>query len=134
MRRLSLLAAVLLLATVLLLAACDSGGDAIGITGDWRGTLTNGAAVYPVEVTFRDTGLAVSGSGRVEVPGAPFAFAVTGGTFLNGVATLNLTFSATPPTGLLSASLTQTDPGVLEGTFQGSGEANGALRIELVSR
>ena len=61
-------------------------------------------------------------------------FSVVGGTFLGGVASLELRFDADPPTGQLNAALVQTDPGVLEGTFSGRGEANGEIRIELVSR
>ena len=130
MRRFSLLLPLLVLSAF----GCDSGSDAIGITGDWEGELTGTRGVHPVEVTFRDSGQNVTGSGRVELGDGPFVFTVSGGTFRYGVASLNLRFDAQPPTGQLDASLTQTDPGVLEGTFQGSGEANGEIRIELVSR
>ena len=129
MRRLSLCLVLLIAA-----AGCDSSGDAIGITGEWEGDLVGSGGTYPVEVTFRDSGQRVTGAGSVDLSDGTFAFDVTNGTFADGVAALDLRFDGFPPTGQITATLTQTDPGVLEGTFQGRGEANGALRIELVSR
>ena len=114
--------------------SCDSGSDAIGITGDWEGELVGTAATYPVTVTFRDTGQRVTGAGRVDLSDGPFTFDVTNGTFVDGIASLDLRFDGFPPTGQITATLTQTNPGVLDGTFQGRGEANGSLRIELVNR
>ena len=125
---------ILVCLVALLAAGCDTGGDAIGITGDWEGELTGQEGTYPITVTFRDTGLQVTGAGTVQLPDDPFAFSVTGGTFESGVASLDLRFEVVPPTGRLIATLTQAEPGVLEGTFQGVGLANGNVRIELVSR
>ena len=130
MRRLSLLLVLVALAA----SGCDSGSDAIGITGDWEGELVGTGGAYPVAVTFRDSGQRVTGAGRVDLSDGPFAFDVTNGTFIDGVATLDLRFEGFPPTGQITATLVQTNPGVLSGTFQGRGEANGSLRIELVDR
>ena len=129
MRRFSLLALLVLSAS-----GCDFGSDAIGITGDWEGELVGTDGTYPVAITLRDSGQRVTGAGRVDLRDGPFAFDVTNGTFVDGVATLDLRFGGFPPAGQITATLVQTDPGILDGTFQGRGEANGSLRIELVSR
>ena len=129
MVRLSLLAVA-----VVSLAACDSGGDAVGITGTWEGEVfaaTAGAPRYPVTVRFQDTGLTVTGTGVVELPGSDvFDFTVVGGTFRDGAVSLDIRFDRTPFTGSIIGRLTETSPGRIVGTFQGGGLV-GDSRIDI---
>lgn len=137
MRRLSL--APLLLAALVALPACDSGGpDAIGITGTWEGVVfdpdTPGAPRFPITLRLNDTGQMVTGSGTVELPEGPFTFTVVNGSFLNAIVDLRLRFEQPPFEGSISGRLTNQDPGEITGTISARGDANGDLVIELTAR
>ena len=134
MVRLSLLAVALLA-----LAACDSGGDAVGITGTWEGEVFAAAAGsprYPATVRLNDTGLNVTGTGVVELPGTDvFDFTVVGGSFSGTTVSLDTRFDRTPFTGSIVGQLTETSPGRIVGTFQGGGlVGDSRIDIRLVDR
>ena len=129
----------LVVTLLLVVSACDSGSDAVGITGTWEGEVFSaeaGAARYPVTVRFQDTGLTVTGTGVVELPGADvFDFTVAGGTFDGSDVNLDLRFDRTPFTGSINGRLTSTSPGRIAGTFQGGGlVGNSRIEIELTDR
>ena len=134
MLRLSLLAALVIAA-----AGCDSGSDAVGITGTWEGEVfaaAPGSPRYPVTARFTDSGATVTGTGVVELPGADmFEFTVAGGSFDGSTVNLDLRFDSTPFRGSLIGRLTETSPGRIEGTFQGGGVVGDSrIAIELTDR
>ena len=136
MRRLAL--APLLLVALVALPACDSGGpDAIGLTGTWEGLITDGqnaALNSPITLRLTDDGRSVNGSGVVELPDERFEFQVVNGSFVDLQVLLPLRFQQPPFEGTLAGRLTNQDPGVIEGTFSGRGNANGPVEVELVAR
>ena len=136
MRRLALVP--VLLTALLALPACDAGGpDAIGITGTWEGFIIDGTDAslrYPITFRLNDNGVMVTGSGEYELPAEVVTFTVINGSFVETFVTLELRFLLAPFNGRLSGSLTQTDPGRIEGTFSGRGAGNGDVEIELVAR
>ena len=128
-----------LLAAVLVLSACDGGSDPVGVTGTWEGEVfaaAPGAARYPVTARLVDRGVTVTGTGVVELPGADvFNFTVSGGSFDGSAVSLDLRFDTTPFTGAIVGRLTGTDPGRIEGTFQGGGVVGDSrIEIELTDR
>ena len=134
-RRLALVP--LLLAALVALPACDSGGpDPIGITGTWEGFIMNRTSGESYPVTFRltDTGDRVTGSGEYTLPTERVDFTVINGSFFQGNVVLELRFTLPPFNGTLSGMLTETDPGRIEGEFSGRGAGNGPVDIELVAR
>lgn len=129
--------APLALAATLAIAGCDSGSDAIGLTGRWEGTITssqNATVSSPVELQLNDTGQSITGTGEIDLADGTILFGVTSGTFINTSVNLALQFSETPFSGSLTGTLVQTDPGRIEGTFSGPRMANGPVRIEIVAR
>ena len=129
----------LLAALLLALSACDSGSDAVGITGTWEGEVFSaqaGSARYPVTARFNDTGLLVTGTGVVELPGSDvFDFTVVGGRFDGSAVNLDIRFDSTPFTGSINGRLTSESPGRIAGTFQGGGlVGDSRIEIELVDR
>ncbi len=133
MRRLAPLLAVL--AVLAVLPACDSGADAVGLTGTWEGQIsTPSSAQIDVELRLTDNGRVVSGTGTVSGSGAPFRFAITDGSFVGTSVTLPFMFSETPFQGSLAGTLVDRDPGRIEGTFTGPSVLTGPVRIELVAR
>ena len=132
MRRAALLVSAL--AALAALPGCDSGSDAVGLTGRWEGTLTAESASYPVEVRFNDTGRSITGTGTVLAPGDPVAFSVRSGSFVGTTVNLQLAFGEAPFQGSLTGELTQTDPGRIDGTFDGPRTFDGRVQIELVAR
>lgn len=129
----------LLLAALVVLPACGLGGpDPIGVTGTWEGEVYDPDVVdaprYPIELRLRDTGLRITGTGVVDLPGERFAFAVTDGSFLEGRLTLQLQFNAAPFVGSIAGALVNTDPGRIQGTLSARGSATGDFLIEIVSR
>ncbi|MDT7855772.1 hypothetical protein RQM47_03870 [Rubrivirga sp. S365] len=129
---------VLALLAPLALAACDaSGPDPVGITGTWEGVIkdmNDPSVEYPVTFRLTDTGTRVTGSGEYALPAERVEFTVVDGSFFQSTATLDLRFALPPFTGTVVATLTETDPGRLQGTFSGRGGGNGVLDIELVAR
>ena len=132
------LLALLLLAAALALPACDSGGpDPIGLTGTWEGVIIdrNDASVtYPVEFRLTDTGQRITGRGEYTLPSELVEFTVVNGSFIDFIVRLELQFALPPFQGSLDGTLTETDPGRIEGTFSGRGAGNGDVEIELVAR
>ena len=133
------------LVALVVLPACDSGADAIGVTGTWEGDVFDpnvaNATRYPIELRLTDTGVQVTGRGFVDglvtddqLPNGRLDFAVTGGSFLDGDLTLNLQFALAPFMGTITGDLVNQDPGRIRGSFAGRGEANGDLVIELTAR
>ena len=136
MRRLALVP--LVLAALVALPACDSGGpDPVGITGTWEGFIIDGqntSLQYPVTFRLTDSGQMVTGSGRYELPNEVVPFTVVNGSFVQTLVNLDLRFELPPFNGSLRGSLTETDPGRIEGTFSGRGAGNGDVDITLVAR
>ncbi|MGB3542007.1 hypothetical protein [Rubrivirga sp.] len=131
----------LALVALLTLSACDSSGpDAIGVTGVWEGVVfdpvVEGAPRYPVTVRMTDNGVEVAGQGTVrDIPEGDLAFFIdSGSSFVEGRLFLRLAFDRAPFIGSLSGVLVNEDPGIIEGTLQGSGSARGDFQIELRSR
>ena len=135
-RRLAL--APVLLAALVALPACDAGGpDPIGITGTWEGSITDAndpSARYPVTFRLTDTGQRVTGSGEYTLPEERVEFVVVNGSFFQRTVNLELQFTLPPFTGSVAGTLTETDPGRIQGTFSGRGDGNGPVDIELVAR
>ena len=129
MRRLAA-SAVLLVA----LGACDSGSDAVGLTGRWEGTVAAPGGTYDVELRLSDTGRAVSGTGTVQVPNGPFRFAIADGSFIGTAVSLPFRLAEAPFNGSLSGTLVQQDPGRVEGRLVGPEDVTGDVEIELVGR
>lgn len=135
MRRLALFP--LLLVALVALPACDTGGpDPIGITGTWEGFITsaNTSTRYPVTLRLTDTGERVTGSGVYSLPSEDVEFTVVNGSFFQSNVNLELRFALPPFIGSLLGTLTETDPGRIEGQFSGRGDGNGPVDIELVAR
>ena len=135
MRRLARTSA--LLAALVALAACDSGGpDAIGITGTWEGVIISSqtSQTYPVTFRLTDTGQQVTGSGEYTLPNELVRFTVVDGSFVQSLVNLDLRFDLPPFIGTLSGNLVQSDPAQIRGTFSGRGDGNGEVEIELVAR
>lgn len=129
----------LLLAALLSLPSCDSGGGAVGITGTWEGEVyaaAPGATRYPVTLRLSDTGATVTGEGTVEIAGAdPFEFVVYSGSFVGRTVTLDTRFDMPPFNGGIDGTLTGTSPGMITGTFQGRGVVGDSrIEVELVDR
>ncbi|WP_412069134.1 hypothetical protein [Rubrivirga sp. IMCC43871] len=136
-RRLAVLSLALL--ALAALPACDSGSDAIGLTGTWEGEIydPNDATAprYPVTLRLSDDGMRVTGNGVVaSLPEGDLPFLVVDGTFIGTLVNLTLRYDVPPFMGSLSGTLVGTDPGMIRGTFTGRGEANGNVEIELVAR
>ena len=127
-------ALALTLAALAVVPGCDSGSDAVGLTGTWEGTVEAPAATYDISLQLRDNGRTVTGTGTVQVPNSPFRFTVSGGSFVGSRVELPVLLSESPFNGGLSGTLTQRDPGQIEGTFTGPQMIVGPVRIELVSR
>lgn len=79
----------LILATSLVLLACDSGGErsAEDISGTWRGTVDRQGTEYTVVIELRQTQIGqtsnpVNGNGEVRSSDDSFPFSVSNGTFL----------------------------------------------------
>ncbi|MAQ94878.1 hypothetical protein B1759_10010 [Rubrivirga sp. SAORIC476] len=137
MRRLAVLP--LLLATILALPGCDSGSDAVGVTGTWEGVVYRAeipdAPRYPITIRMRDTGVQITGQGFVEdLPDGRFDFVIYDGSFLDGNLTLDIQYDRVPFLGTVAGVLTNEDPGEFRGTFDGAGDARGSFIIELTSR
>ena len=140
MRRLVLPLAVL--AALAVAPGCGFGGpDPVGLTGTWEGVVydatTTNATRYPITFRLRDTGLRITGDGFIDdLPEGRFEFLVVDGAFTEDLrVTLTLRFAEAPFEGFLSGTLTNRDPGRVDGTFSGRGElGNGAVRIEVTSR
>jgi hypothetical protein len=126
------------LAMVVALPACDLSGDPVGLTGTWEGEVTVGSGAsapqYAVTLRLSDTGLAVSGTGSVGSATGTQTFSVSGGTFSGTAVTLPLFFPSDPIPGALTGTLTNQDPGRIEGRFSGPADLDGDVRIELVAR
>ena len=141
-----LAAAVLALAALVALPACDSGSDAVGLTGTWEGVVYDATAAdatrYPIVFQLQDSGLRITGSGYVdELPEGRLDLAITNGQFLEDLSVqleflLSIGGQQVPPfSGSLSGRLTNRDPGRIEGTFSGRGAVgNSLVRIEITSR
>lgn len=136
LRRPALLALALL--APLALAACDaSGPDPVGITGTWEGVIRNmndRSVEYPVTFRLTDTGTRVTGSGEYTLPAERVEFTVINGSFFQSTVNLELRFTLPPFVGAVQGTLTETDPGRIQGSFSGRGDGNGDLDIELVAR
>lgn len=137
LRRLALVP--LALAALVALPACDSGGpDAIGVTGTWEGEVYDPAVAdaprYPIELRLTDSGVRVVGTGSVELTAETVRFDVTDGTFFDGNLRLELQFDRAPFLGGITGVLVNEDPGRIEGTMSGTGEAGGEFVIEITSR
>lgn len=127
-----------LFAVLLMLSACDSGGDMTGVTGTWEGTVvaSSGTDTFPITARLRDAGTTITGTGVVELPGSDvFNFTVVDGSFIGTAVNLSIRFDSTPFSGSISGTLTNEDPARIEGTFQGGGVVgNSQFEIELVDR
>lgn len=135
--RSSLAAVGLALVAAVALTACDSGSDAVGLTGTWEGAIIdqNDASVtYPITFRITDTGMTITGDGEYELPNETVEFRVVRGTFVDFDVQLELLFELPPFIGSLSGDLIETDPGRIRGTFAGRGAGNGVVEIELVAR
>ena len=136
MRRLSV--SLVALAALAVLPACDSGSDAVGLTGQWEGEVVVGsgpaATRYDVTLRLSDTGQSVSGRGTVESDAGIQTFAVSGGSFRGTAVSLPLFFASDPVPGSLSGTLVNRDPGRVAGTFFGPADLDGEVEIELVDR
>jgi hypothetical protein len=135
LRRLASLGLVLAALTVL--PACDSGSDAIGLTGTWEGVIidrNDTSVTYPVEFRLTDTGMTITGRGEYTLPDELVQFTVISGSFIDTLVQLELRFTLPPFQGTLVGDLTETDPGRIRGTFSGRGAGNGVVEIELVAR
>lgn len=133
MRRLAVLLAAA--AALAALPACDSGSDAIGLTGTWEGEVIGATGSrYDITLRLSDTGRSVSGTGTVGSADGAQSFSVSGGSFAGTAVTLPLFFASDPIPGSLSGALTNEDPGRIEGSFSGPSDLDGDVRVELVAR
>ena len=96
MRRAAL---ALALAALAVLPGCDSGSDAVGLTGTWEGEVQASAGTYDISLQLRDDGRTVTGTGTVQVPNAPFRFAVSSGSFIGTRVELPFLLSESPFNG-----------------------------------
>ena len=141
-RALALLPAGTLALAALTLAACDSGGgsggERLGVTGRWAGTLTydNTADADPpqtfaVAFDLTDTYYTITGDGSVTLPTETLTFEVQEGLYDQRTRNVRLSLNfGRPPFGVLSGNVSVARDRI-DGTMSGPGLVNGRVTLTL---